>query len=605
MSRPLTVTLPLVEGETPSGYVSRLSRLYETPPRNFCTSLGLHWPSLCTGKHEELGRLAWLTDNDLNLFARWSAPDSSKGMYRVGKTTATQSIFRRTLTRCCPKCVLEARNGYGEHGIFELLEWKVLSLSWCAIHQAKLISLPAVPYSHEAYDFVEQVIQNWPQITNASNCTDQYPVTDFEKYVRSRIYSGHEADWLFTLDLTNLHSACFTLGATLAEADLSNAKKSGVRKRHELLNAGFMSLTNGPNGLRNTLEKLHKHQMDRRQHYSSTLGPFYHWLNETHQEDSISQIVETTREHILETYPIPSSQKVLGCQPRKEALLTIEAARRRTGFGAVFLKRLLGHIAGADEETALLRCHVTTAEISALQTFWSRLFNLKEAASALSIRTDQIKTLMRRGVLSEIHISSSLRYALKEEVINLQSRISELSEISGERGFLPIRLFCRNRGTPLAEVVRVFLSGQSPHQFRRGQGSGIPSLEISLEFSISASTSNHKSDMVLADVAKHLKIGIGSVRLLRDEGHLKAVVGLNNDTNHKKTFITWESIQFFEAKFTTLGQLASRQGKAAIHLARELDKNGFSPLTCANRIVRVYDKSIDFSNVSGSMESRQ
>lgn len=602
MSSPLIVTLPLIEGETPSGFVSRLSRLYETPPRNFCTSLGLHWPSLCTGKHEELGRLAWLTDNDLNLFARWSAPDASKGLYRVGSTTATQSIFRRTLTRCCPKCVLEARNGIGEHGIFELLEWKVLSLSWCAIHQAKLISLPTVPYSHEAYDFVEQAIQNWPQITNASNCTDQHPVTDFEKYVRSRIYSGHEADWLFKLDLTNLHSACFTLGATLADADLSKTKNSGFKKRHELLNAGFMSLTSGPNGLRNALEKLHKRQMDGRQHYSSSLGPFYHWLNEHNQEISISQIVETTREHIFETYPIPSSQKVLGYEPRQEALLTIEAARRRTGFGAVFLKRLLGHIAGADEETALLRCHVTTAEISAIQTFWSRLFNLKEAASALSIRTDQIKALMRRGVLSEIHISSSLRYALKEEVINLQSRISELSERSGGRGFLPIRLFCRNRGTPLAEVVRVFLSQQSPLHFRRGRGSGISALEISSEFTVLPSATNQRNDLVLSDVAKHLKIGIGAVRLLRNEGYLKAVDKLNLDTNHKKSFITRESIQDFEAKYTTLGQLASCQGKAAIHLARELDRNGFAPLICGNRVVRVYDKQIAYSNISGSME---
>ncbi len=135
MRSPLNPILPLIKGETPSGYVSRVARLYRTTPRDLCSDLGMRWPFLCSGHEDQLERLAWLTGQDCSVLKMWSATKLAAGRYRVGRTHSSTGVFRRTASRFCPLCVSEARTQSGEHGIYELLEWKVLSLHRCEKHR--------------------------------------------------------------------------------------------------------------------------------------------------------------------------------------------------------------------------------------------------------------------------------------------------------------------------------------------------------------------------------------------------------------------------------------------------------------------------------------
>jgi len=40
----LGLRLPLIDGEMPTSFVSRLARLHGTNPRDFCSDMGMQWP---------------------------------------------------------------------------------------------------------------------------------------------------------------------------------------------------------------------------------------------------------------------------------------------------------------------------------------------------------------------------------------------------------------------------------------------------------------------------------------------------------------------------------------------------------------------------------
>ncbi|WP_170327993.1 TniQ family protein [Ruegeria arenilitoris] len=590
MRSPLNPILPLIEGETPSGYVSRVARLYRTTPRDLCSDLGMRWPFLCSGHEDQLERLAWLTGQDCSALKLCSATKLAAGRYRVGLTHSSTGVFRRTASRFCPLCVSEARTQSGEHGIYELLEWKVLSLHRCDKHGVGLRTLPAAGHSHEAYDFATQAIKHWEVIEKAVADAIILPPIRFEDYVRERIRSGPQGDWLNGFDLTSLHGACVSLGAALEGFGARAAMSLDRSVTPRLAELGHSYMSDGPDGLSRALHLLHGNSRSERPYFSSDLGPFYEWLHDGQDDPILHEIRTKTREHIFETYPVPLDKDVLGQKPQREIWLTMEEARKRSGFGAVFLKKLLGYIEGISADDAMKRTDVRVTELAWAQAFWSELMNLSQAAKELSIRSEQVKVLMRLGVLTQVQVTSALRYARRQEIQFLLRRIGGLPDVTNDVGYLPLRTFCRSRGISLARVVAACLSGELEGQLRQGTGAGVHAIEVSERAFAQKDAICLERDLTLAETAKFLKISIISIRKLRNAGYLAVINKLNPDTIHIRTYVCRDSIRGFQARYATLGQIAVQRNVAPIHLARQLDREEISPISCDGSLVRVYDK---------------
>ncbi len=590
MKSPLTLSLPLIEGETPSGYVARMARLHRTTPRDLSSDLGMRWPFLCSGHKGQLERLAWLTGHDFLTLKLWSATKLSVGRYRVGQTHSSTGVFRRTALRFCPQCVLEARERSGDHGIYELLEWKVFSLHRCEKHGTMLRTLPPAGHSHEAYDFATQAVGHWAYIEAAASEGTVLPPTRYENYVCDRIRKGEQDDWLRDLGLTALNGACLSLGAAIDGYRGKTANSLAYPEAHQLAEIGFSYLTDGPDGLSRALHLLHEESNSDRPYFSTDLGPFYDWLHKAQDDPTLRDMLTKTRDHIFETYPVALDKEVLGQTPPREIWLTIEEARKRSGFGAVFLKKLLGHLEGISADEAMKRTDIRVSELSRAISFWSGLMNLSQAANELSIRPEQVKALMRLGILTQVQLTSALRYARREEIQNLLQRIESLPDAPDEDGFLPLRAFCRSKGIPLVRVVADLTSGALDGRLRRGRGTGVHAIEVSDQAFAAEDELRLDRDLTLAEAAKFLRISIISIRKLRDAGYLVAVNKLNPDTNHIKTYVTCDSIAAFQAHYATLGQVASHRNVAPIHLARQLDREEVEPVSCNGNFVRVYEK---------------
>ena len=275
----LLPVLPFIEGETLSGYVSRLAQLHGTTPRDLCSDLGMRWPNLCSGHEDQLERLAWLTGEPFKRLKAHRTVKLDIGRYQIAKAIATTGILRRTSVRLCPKCVSEALQTSGPQGVFQRLEWTVNCLHICPYHCCHVIELPAGKYTHSTYDFVSRVLDHIEEVKLASQNTGNFSPTVFEHYIRNRLYYGWQSDWLQTLDLCQIHRASLTLGAPLdGYRDNRYLNDISVEQERQFCQTGFARLMKGPDEFKSALLDLYGAGDTERPYYSSDLGAFYYWL---------------------------------------------------------------------------------------------------------------------------------------------------------------------------------------------------------------------------------------------------------------------------------------------------------------------------------------
>jgi len=498
--------------------------------------------------------------------------------------------LRRTAVRLCPKCVARSLSEVGPHGVHQLLEWSLVCIDRCDEHRCPLITLPRAENSHATYDFVARVLAHRDDVFKAADRSVELPEIGFETYVRRRLRDGVAEDWLKELDLTLLHRGSLSLGAALCGVKVKRMQDLPETRTRELCQAGFQSLVEGPDAYRDALSSLYDSGNAERPYYSADFGVHFRWLREVRNAPEIEALASIARAHVFARYPTRPGKKVFDKLPPEQVWLTIDQARKRLGFGAVFLKKLLGYLDRVPEEKALKRTDVHVDEISKVRTFWDGLVNLKDSAGLLGLMPSQVKGLQNRGVLKTIRITSTLRYLSRVEVMNLIDQVQRLPKVLPGRSVAPLNVFCREKGIPLAQVVDLWARGGLEGQICRGDGVGLRAIEVDWDAICPRNTVELSRDITLPEAARYLKINVAAIRHLRDQAILSEIRKLNADTNHHKHYITKASIQAFEQSFVTLGQMAEKQKLAPIHLARKLDVQGIAPIPCGGALVRVYSR---------------
>lgn len=590
MIAPLILALPLIEGETLSGYVSRNAALHETTPRDFCSSLGMRWPFLCSGHADQLDHLAWLTGHDIERISMWCPQKLGTGRYRVGQTVATSVALRRAQVRVCPCCAVDAFERNGPAGLFQLLEWSVCCLSRCDKHGVGLMALPLARTSHETYDVVAQILLHLPAIRKTAASATQLGQTAFEIYVRERIWTGVQDDWLRGLDLTKLHRACLTFGVVLAGMPQGKLVSLPQHMQRSACDHGFKGLSGGPEGLREHIERLRTTEGTSRPNAATDLGVFYRWLQSAHADPAVVDVADCIREHVFKNYPITHKRDILGKSPEAISCITFDEARKRTGLGVALTKRLLCRVKDLPFGDAKDMTEIKLLDLQSVQDFWNELCNLKHASAMLALQAKQVKDLMRLGVFRTVQFGSALRYLRRSEVEDCLAALDEMTPQSTNIGFVPLKDFCRLKGIPLVKVVAEWRFGHLDGLVRRIKGAGLHQMAISADAMCDRRSVSLTRDLTLRETAAYLRISVISIRKLRDVGLLTQIRKRNPDTNHLRSYICQGSLQEFERRFATLGQVSEHCQVAPIHLARRFDRDGIEPIDQVEGKLRVYRK---------------
>lgn len=591
MTPPLSLALPLIEGETPSSFGSRIAARHETVPRELCSDLGMRWPYLCSGRPYQLERLAWLTGADISSLLRYCPQKIGIGRYKIGNTVSSTGAFRRTQVRICPQCAVSAFERLGRAGVYQLMEWSVTCIHLCQTHNVPLITLPREKTSHETYDVVSVVMRNWSEIAEAAQRGKAGSWTAFERNVRARVLQGPKEDWLADLELTHFHRACLSLGAARRRTLSTRCVAYEGDEERALCEEGFEILSQGPSRLVAELEGFKATYRSERPYYSADMGAFYLWLRTACRSEDLGQLSDVVRNYIFEAYPVKREKLVLGRSPNKVTLVSMEDARQQSGFGTAFLKRLICHLNDWDCERADELTDISLSDLKRAQEYWRSLVNLKQAAKMLGIISDQVKALVRLGVFEKVQFGSSLRYLKKEQIERCLASIDQLPVLTRQGNYLTLKHFCRLKGVPLAKVVSEWRKGRLEGLLAKIDGVGLRQIVIDQNAMSGKQSIQLNRDLTLQETATYLQISVISLRKVRDAGMLSQFRKRNPDTNFERNYICKKSIEQFETQYMTLGQISQLAGVAPIHMARRLDRDEVIPVDKFGSLVRVYERA--------------
>jgi hypothetical protein len=550
----------------------------------------MRWPFLCSGYDNQLERLAWLTGTDFDRISIWSPRKIGNGQFRVGYTVATTAGFKRVQVRICPCCAIDALESKGPSGLFQLLEWSVSCLHRCETHGVALITLSRAKTSHETYDVVAQILQHLPDIRKTADAATMRDQTAFETYVRERIWIGVQDDWLNGFNLTQLHRACLTLGVMLAQMPQENVTRLPAHHQSSACQLGLAALVKGPEQLCMHLDWLQSTAGALRPDAASDMGVFYSWLQSMHDDPAVAPIANCVRKNVLRRYTITNKRGILGKPTEEVSHITFDEARKRSGLGVSLIKRLLCHLDGVPCEGAATMTEIKIADLQRVQQFWGELCNLNEASLMLGLRPKHIKALMRLGVLRTIRFGSALRYLKRDEIVSCLADLETLTLARPSSYFLPLRRFCQLKGISVVKLISEWRWGRFDGLFRTEGGHTLDHVLVQADAVCAKQSFHLKRDLTLTETATYLRISVISIRKLRDAGLLVQVHKRNPDTNHRRSYISRESIKRFEARFATIGQVSERCAVAPIHLARRFDRDGIVPVDGPQGTVRVYER---------------
>lgn len=588
----LGLRLPLVEGEMPTSLVSRLARLHRSTPRDFCSDMGLQWPHICSAHPEQLSRLAKLADVSLPELLRWSAPLLSPCRYRVGAAIASTGVFRRAVTRICPRCVLEAQEAGLSHGPIQRVDWLVLGIHACSRHGTPLLRLPNAGHAHDTYDLLAQIARHQTVICNAAETAVTMPATSYEDAVTARIWDAAPQDWLSQLELQQLHRACLTLGSALLFGSGLNSTTLDPSQGRAALARGYSALRGGPPQLVAVLAELKAGFQTERPYFSTDIGDFYSWLKAEHDDPALADLCGVVRGFIFDNYPIRAGQSILGETMRAPARMTFGEARKVSGIARARMATTLGHFRETRPDRAMPVTDVSLTDIKTVGEFWGSLRNLKDAAEELGIHPAQIKGLIAVGVLDAVQFNSALRYVTCASIAAVLQKIASLPSGQASAELLPIADFSQSRCISMASMLKSVLADDISGVFRNVDADGVRSILIDNAELPLRQRRRHSKDMSILEAAEHLQISAAAIRALRDAGYLEQIRRKNPDTNHQRALITFKSVEKFESRFETIGQIATRIGVRPMHLAKRLDEDGIEPVTTMGRLVRAYERDV-------------
>ncbi len=336
------------------------------------------------------------------------------------------------------------------------------------------------------------------------------------------------------------------------------------------------------------LAKLKKAYHTERPYFSTDIGDFYTWLKEELEEPKLKEMRHVVRSFITENYPLRPGAEILGEKVHKGKRMTFADARQVSGIARARMATTLGHLRPGGQEAKAAVTDVSVDDIKAVDAFWNKHSNLKDAAERLGLHPAQVKAFIDAGLLEAIRLNSALRYVTNASIDAILAVFSSAPADHPNSELLPIAEFSQSRCISMARVVSAALEGKIKDVRRNPDLSGIRSLLIDNGQLPIRQRRRHTMDMSVAEAAEHLQIGAMGVRALRDAGYLVQVHRRNPDTNHQRAFITFESIRRFEAECETLGQMATRIGIRPMHLAKRLDNAGVDPVATAGRTVRAY-----------------
>ena len=224
--------LPVMPGETPVGYASRVAFGLGSSLRAFCSRTDIPLQKLFEGESCTIDLLRAICQLPQDTFADTTfIATQGRRLMLAGQTLSIDQVNREAL-RVCPACVREQlSDGRGFHETWAPREWSITPLHVCNIHSVPILSITHDSARRHRQDFAGRLREASSLGLLSPEVTEPVPESGLGQHIRDRL-SGIDSDhWLSRFPLYASIKTAYLIGSAAmhgvrqAWVDLSPAER--------------------------------------------------------------------------------------------------------------------------------------------------------------------------------------------------------------------------------------------------------------------------------------------------------------------------------------------------------------------------------------------
>lgn len=592
------LSFPVRRYETATSYVSRFTRYCGlASPNDFCLDRGFRWQDIVRGDDdlfEKLARFGGASTVDLK---RWAVRTTSRHQFEVSGQQATKASLVRTRLRVCPHCLVSDRQKWGVHGVFRRHLWQFLSIRNCIEHGTPLISLPSEEYTIHNYDFVGKVDRHWRLIKRSLNEPNNQGATKFERYLSGRLDGLPQNAFLDGMPMFIASRLCEILGLVLLFGPKQKISKTSESAFALAGQAGFDALQNGEDGLYEALDSLVTPMAFRTVRHQSDMGAFFEWLTLASMGPELEPIKDKVRAYLFRTYPFAKGDMVLGKPCRSASTFTIHRAWQTLGIQRNRMNRFLIEegFAERDEQDACVRLKegLSAKDLESISQKLANRLTSREAKEILNASAEMLQLLRDDGIL--VPMTDGLDRIPKYQKNEIDQLLSKLSGcVSAKAGDSKcmvsiVEASCRVR-CPGSTIVGLILKGRLQTVWKDDQLVGLAAFKVNLSELRRALPPIEMQGVTKGQACQMLRVTYRTINYLIEKRLLTSKRVRNPNSRQFLQAVCSDSIDLFQRKYVTLGQLAHRYKRSSGPLGCHLEAKGVCPCETAKGISWYYER---------------
>jgi hypothetical protein len=278
---PIPNCLPLMENETGTSYIARLSAYYGYASIiGFCSDFGLNRKGIMFGTSDDVRHLAALTGAEFDRLAAWTPTRLGKFRYLMNGVHLDGEFGPRLQVRQCPLCA-EASIRANPHlppalCLYGRGEWLSGYVDTCDIHGVRLMEQRTPPMNVELIDparLQDAIFEELAEVV-----LEYREPTSFERHALSvmRHQTRESLPYVDELPLPELTRVCHFLGRDVAASEGTR----GVDAR-TFRGLGFDLLSGGPGRLSECFDVM-KRRLGRSQNKRELLPTLQRYFQNSH-----------------------------------------------------------------------------------------------------------------------------------------------------------------------------------------------------------------------------------------------------------------------------------------------------------------------------------
>jgi len=591
--------VPLLTGETVTGFCSRLAAIHKTTSvRTFLRYLGRRFTPIVFGHAAALDDLADLTGVSPAEIARSSSVRAAGHITHRGEVFP-MTMSRRTRTFVCPRCLAED----GEHArrmpieaSYARMIWSLTPIRACPRHHVLLREIGGPIHASEAYDFSRAIWPHLPRMDRYADAAEQVPPSAAEAYLASRFEEHREASPL--LDQMPWYAASRTCEAVGAAALFGPAVTLGslaLPEKRKAADVGFEIVHGGEPAVSRFLDDL------LRKHYTregpndgpgAMYGILNHLLTRPTVDPGYALLRDIVFRHALDAAPFGPGDVVVGLPVVHRRTHSVMTAAAEAGQHPHRLRKILIAEGIIPPDASRSGDEVFSAVFAApILRRATKLLNLRAMAEHLQTTYSYAKMLATHGFIEPFKSDMvgekviRARFA-RADVDAFMDRLSDGAVVHPrpERPLMDIPRAAKRTYCPMPDVIRMILDRELRWVGVDPDRAGFHAILVDADEILARVRGPEHDGYTMQTLRVRMKVGQRVVQALIAGDYLPQVMRPNPVNRHPDWIVLPETVDAFERTYVALSELAARWEVNAFKLKTDLDRRGVKPATRRDQV---------------------